>query len=144
MAVFQPPPTWAEPVLVNETTGKVTFNPVWLKWFLDLIEIINASGVGGGGGIQHNDTVGLQGGSANQFYHLTAAKETLVNGLVQSATAYNAAAVFIAALSATSAQVNQLAVGLSTTITTAKLTGGGANGSMTFTNGVLTAQTAAT
>ncbi len=34
--------------------------------------------------------------------------------------------------------------GLTVTITTAKLTGGGANGSMTFTNGVLTAQTPAT
>lgn len=34
--------------------------------------------------------------------------------------------------------------GLSVTITTAKLTGGGANGSMTFTNGILTAQTPAT
>lgn len=34
--------------------------------------------------------------------------------------------------------------GLSVTITTAKLTAGGANGSMTFVNGVLTAQTAAT
>lgn len=34
--------------------------------------------------------------------------------------------------------------GLSVTITTAKLTALGANGSMTFTNGVLTAQTAAT
>lgn len=37
-----------------------------------------------------------------------------------------------------------LSGGLSVTITTAKLTGGGANGSMTFTNGILTAQTAAT
>ena len=35
-------------------------------------------------------------------------------------------------------------VGLSVTITTAKLTAGGTNGSMTFTNGLLTAQTAAT
>jgi hypothetical protein len=34
--------------------------------------------------------------------------------------------------------------GISATITTAKLTGGGANGSMTFTNGILTAQTPAT
>jgi len=34
--------------------------------------------------------------------------------------------------------------GLSVTIVTAKLTGGGVNGSMTFTNGILTAQTAAT
>ena len=36
------------------------------------------------------------------------------------------------------------AAGISATITTAKLTGGGANGSMTFTNGILTAQTPAT
>jgi len=35
-------------------------------------------------------------------------------------------------------------VGVSATITTAKLTGGGANGSMTFTKGVLTSQTPAT
>jgi hypothetical protein len=34
--------------------------------------------------------------------------------------------------------------GLSVTIATAKLTAGGTNGSMTFTNGILTAQTAAT
>jgi hypothetical protein len=37
-----------------------------------------------------------------------------------------------------------LGSGLSVTITTAKLTVAGANGSMTFTNGILTAQTAAT
>ena len=41
--------------------------------------------------------------------------------------------------------VGQLpAVGVSVTIATAKLTGGGANGSMTFTNGLLTAQVQAT
>lgn len=34
--------------------------------------------------------------------------------------------------------------GLTATITTAKITSGGANGSMTFTNGLLTAQTPAT
>jgi hypothetical protein len=34
--------------------------------------------------------------------------------------------------------------GFTGTIATAKLTGGGANGSMTFTNGVLTSQTPAT
>jgi hypothetical protein len=37
-----------------------------------------------------------------------------------------------------------LGSGLSVTITTAKLTALGANGSMTFVNGILTAQTAAT
>lgn len=37
-----------------------------------------------------------------------------------------------------------LNIGLSVTITTAKLTSGGTEGSMTFTNGLLTAQTQAT
>lgn len=34
--------------------------------------------------------------------------------------------------------------GVSATVVTAKITGGGTNGSMTFTNGVLTSQTPAT
>jgi hypothetical protein len=47
--------------------------------------------------------------------------------------------------SASTARTNLgLGSGLSVTITTAKLTTLGANGSMTFTNGILTAQTAAT
>lgn len=53
----------------------------------------------------------------------------------------------VAALSTLSGQITtaQLpASGLSVTIATAKLTGGGTNGSMTFTNGILTAQTPAT
>lgn len=124
--VFEPPPTWADPVIVDPATGKSQFNPVWLKWFVDLVAIINVSG-GGGGAITHNSTAGLQGGTANQFYHLTAAQDALV-----------------AAINASAIQINQLAVGLSVTIATAKLTGGGANGSMTFTSGVLTAQAAAT
>lgn len=50
----------------------------------------------------------------------------------------------IAANTAVIAIINaQLAAGFTGTITTAKLTPGGANGSMTFTNGVLTASTPA-
>lgn len=41
-------------------------------------------------------------------------------------------------------QSQSLNLGISVVITTAKLTGGGVNGSMTFTNGILTAQTQAT
>jgi len=41
-------------------------------------------------------------------------------------------------------QSTPLSAGISVTITTAKLTSGGANGSMTFTNGILTSQTQAT
>lgn len=126
MADFQPPPTWAEVVIIDPRTKNARFNPVWLKWFVDLVGIINASG-GGGGTVTHNLLAGLQGGTANQFYHLTATQDSLV-----------------AAITATAAQINKLGVGLSVIITTAKLTPAGANGSMTFTNGVLTAQVAAT
>lgn len=40
--------------------------------------------------------------------------------------------------------VKPMKLGFSGTITTAKLTGGGTNGSITFVNGVVTSQTAAT
>jgi hypothetical protein len=64
----------------------------------------------------HNTLQGLQGGNigATEYYHLDVSK-------------YNA-----------------LASGITATITTAKLTSLGTNGSMTFTNGILTAQTPAT
>lgn len=62
----------------------------------------------------HNDLQNIQGGSATENYHLTAAQNTAIDA------------------------------GITVTITTAKLTGGGTNGSMTFTNGILTAQTPAT
>jgi len=75
---FQPPPTWAPVALTTNdpATGaqQQTFNPVWLKWFLDLTQIINDSG--GSAGILHNDTGSLQGGQANQYYHLTSAEYT--------------------------------------------------------------------
>lgn len=65
----------------------------------------------------HNSLVGLQGGVATQYYHLTLAQHT---------------------------QVAALPTGISATISTAKLTTVGVNGSMTFVNGLLTAQTQAT
>ena len=65
----------------------------------------------------HNTLSNIQGGDSLNRYHLT------VNEY---------------------ATVQNLSIGISATITTAKLTTGGANGSMTFTNGILTAQTQAT
>lgn len=72
MPVFQPPPTWAEVILYSEDRKKGNFNPVWLKWFIDLVGYLNASG--GASGVVHNSTSGIQGGTANQFYHLTNAE----------------------------------------------------------------------
>lgn len=83
--VFQPPPTWAQVILIDERTGNAIFNPVWLKWFVDLVGVINASG-GGGGTIQHNSTGSLQGGSANQYFHLTTAEYAKVTGAIGSGT----------------------------------------------------------
>lgn len=74
MANFQPPPTWALPVLVDERTQKSIFNPVWLKWFVDLTAILNAAG--GTTPNIHNNLNSLQGGSATERYHLTNAQQT--------------------------------------------------------------------
>lgn len=82
---FQPPPTWADPVLVDEKTQKAKFNPVWLKWFVDLVGILQESGVVGG--IAHNSTTGLQGGSAGQFYHFTAAQNTYLGNFTAGTAA---------------------------------------------------------
>ena len=113
---FEPPPTYAEVILTDKEGKKPRFNPIWLKWFVDIAALLTASG---GTLISHNALAGIQGGTTNQYYHLTAAQRSAILTLIG-------------------------VTGISATITTAKLTGGGANGSMTFTNGLLTAQTAAT
>lgn len=76
MADFLQPPTYAEVVLFDKDGKKPRFNPIWLDWFLRLTQFINDSG--GGGGVAHNDTTGLQGGTANQYYHVTSAQNTLI------------------------------------------------------------------
>lgn len=48
MSDFQPPPTWALPILVDEHTKLAIFNPVWLKWFVDLSKNLTSSGAGSG------------------------------------------------------------------------------------------------
>lgn len=76
---FQPPPTYADPVIVDEATRKGQFNPIWLKWFLDLSQFINNNG--GGGTIQHNTLGGLQGGTTGQYYHLNQATYQILNNI---------------------------------------------------------------
>ena len=44
MAVLQPPPTFTLPIVVDEETGKASFSPVWLRWFLDFAQVINDAG----------------------------------------------------------------------------------------------------
>lgn len=65
---FQPVPTYADPVEVDEKTKRGSFSPTWLSWFLQL------SNGGLSGTIQHDGLAGLQGGLTGEFYHLTLAQ----------------------------------------------------------------------
>ena len=106
---------------------------------------------------QHEYLSGLQGGATNDHAHLTATQKTDLTDAGDSTLHYHAAdraranhsgtqlLATISDVTASAAQVNTLGSGLSVTITTAKITPvTGSNGSMTFTNGILTAQTQAT
>lgn len=90
MADVQAPPTYAEVVLIDERTKEARFNPIWLKWFIDIVQTLNT---GGGTTIAHNSTTGLQGGTANEYYHLTAAQRAVVAalGTIASQAANNVA-----------------------------------------------------
>lgn len=46
MAVLEPPPTYTDPVRVDERTGRARFSEIWLKWFIDLAALINPAGLG--------------------------------------------------------------------------------------------------
>jgi len=60
--LFQPPPTYALPVLVDERTGKSAFNPIWLRWFLDLSSGLSSAGAGSGTVTSVSAGTGLSGG----------------------------------------------------------------------------------
>lgn len=75
---FSPPPTYAE-VVLSDTDGKhPRFNPIWLKWFIDLASLLTTAGGGVGTGFAHNSLTGLQGGTTGQEYHLTAAEYSAI------------------------------------------------------------------
>ena len=42
----------------------------WLDWYTKLINLVNS------GAFPHNSLTGLQGGSANEYYHLTQTQQT--------------------------------------------------------------------
>lgn len=44
MATFEPAPTYADPVMVDEVSGKPRFNPLWLRWFLKLSDFVTSGG----------------------------------------------------------------------------------------------------
>lgn len=72
LTVFPPPPTYAEPTIVDNRTGKAQFNPIWLKWFLDVASILSQLAVGANAkNIDHEQLADLLGGDGGGHYHLT-------------------------------------------------------------------------
>lgn len=79
MTVFNPPPTYADPVVVNTATGKSQFNPIWLKWFLDITAFISANGGGTSSPVDHESLSGLLGGTIGEHYHFNATQYAGLN-----------------------------------------------------------------
>ena len=88
---FQPPPTWALPILVDEKTQKAIFNPVWLKWFVDISANLGSStSTGGaatgsgasGSGIPSTQTLELTG-------DVTAVATLLTSGTLITTASFN-------------------------------------------------------
>lgn len=61
-SVFQPPPTYALPIVVDELTGKSAFNPIWLRWFIDISSGLTSVGAGSGTVTSITAGAGLTGG----------------------------------------------------------------------------------
>jgi len=91
----------------------------------------------------HNDLQNIQGGSSTERYHLTSTQATDLTDSGDSTLHYHSADRSRANHTGTQAHTT-ITGGINVTITTAKITAGGANGSMTFQNGILTSYTAAT
>lgn len=128
---FQPPPTWALPIIQDPVTGAGIYNPIWLKWFVDLSEKLGANGMPFGA-------------------RLVPAGEGLSGAVLTVGDGISLAQVGVPGTYSTVTTDPQGRVvsggppGLSVTIITAKITPPGTRGSMTFTNGVLTAHVPAT
>ena len=194
--VFQPPPTWALPVILDEVSGKAAFNPIWLRWFLDLSQNLGSGGAGsvssvaaltlGTAGTNLSSTVAnpttnvvitlnVPTASATNRGALSSADWTTFNskgggsvtsvsgtgtvsGLTLTGTVTGSGNLILGGTLSGVSLTTQVSgvlpianggtgtsvAGVTATITTAKLTALGADGSMTFTNGLLTSQTPAT
>jgi len=98
---------------------------------------------------QHNALQDLQGGIANEYYHLSQAQYNTIVALptVPFSIANGGTGATTASGARTNLGLGTMATqntGITATITTAALTALGTQGSMTFVNGILTAQTQAT
>lgn len=115
-----------------------TISGITLSGYVPTSRTISAgTGLSGGGDLSANRTLAIAntGVTAGTYGSASSVPVVAVNAQGQATTVTNTP------ISITNANITG---GLTVTITTAKLTTLGSNGSMTFTNGILTAQTPAT
>jgi hypothetical protein len=98
---------------------------------------------------QHNALQDIQGGIANEYYHVSAAQYATIAAFptLPISIANGGTGATTASGARTNLGLGTMATqntGITATIVTAALTLAGTQGSMTFTNGILTAQTQAT
>ena len=109
-SVFQPPPTWALPVVIDEASGKAAFNPIWLRWFLDLSQNLGPSGAGSVASVTGSGNIASSGG-ANPNITFTGILPIANGGTNASATptaggiAYGTGTAYAFSLAGTSGQV---------------------------------------
>lgn len=148
------------PPPINDKPGSFT----WLEWYRQLRNYVSTSGSVpwyilnfSGSSItdiavrEHNSLQSVQGGSAGEHYHLTQNQLTDLVDSGDTSLHYHSSDRSRANHTGTQSvsTITGLApaattTGISVTITTAKLTTLGTDGSMTFTDGILTSQTQAT
>ena len=118
MISYSPAPTYAEPILKGngpEGLESFIFNPIWLKWFVDLSSLLSKSGISdvASGTFKHDllsNISGITTTTPPEYYHMTAGES---GAFSQGKTS---GGIFVLA----------------------KLTVGGTNGYIVFTNGIIT------
>jgi hypothetical protein len=125
------PPSTGVPAVQDRKGNVMDFTPVWLKWFLDLAEVINKSGgtegsVPGTRGITTEPPL-VGGGDLTEDVVLSFVPAG-ADGDVQFNNNEELGAI----------------TGVTGTVTLVKLTSGGHAGSLTFTHGVITGYVAPT
>ena len=150
MAIKLPPP----PVQESE------LNQNWKNWFLKVKDILTGisslswtlidftnSSITDILERKHNDLQDKQGGTTDEYYHLSLANFTDLTDSGNTTLHYHSddrnranhtGTQLLSTISDAGTAASQS--GLSTTVTLAALTGGGITGSLTFTNGVLTSK----
>jgi hypothetical protein len=95
MASYQPPPTYADVILVDPENKKpAKFNPIWLNWFLGLTQKLTPGGAGSGTvtDVSVITANGLAGSVANSATTPAITLSTTITGLLKgNGTAISAA-----------------------------------------------------